>query len=41
MMHSEVGHSSIVTTPRYARLTDEAAMREAARLGAGEGERVQ
>ena len=28
-----LGHASIVTTQRYARLTDEAAMREAARIG--------
>jgi integrase len=27
-----LGHASIVTTQRYARLTDEAVMREAARL---------
>jgi len=28
-----LGHASIVTTQRYARLTDEAVMREAARIG--------
>jgi len=33
-----LGHASIVTTQRYARLTDEAVMREAARIGVG-GER--
>jgi integrase len=31
-----LGHASIVTTQRYARLTDEAVMREAARLSAAE-----
>ncbi len=28
-----LGHASIVTTQRYARLTDEAVMREAAWIG--------
>lgn len=28
-----LGHASIVTTQRYARLTDEAVMREAQRIG--------
>ena len=31
-----LGHASIVTIQRYARLTDEAVMREAARLQGGE-----
>ena len=30
-----LGHASIVTTQRYARLTDEAVMREAARISGG------
>jgi integrase len=32
-----LGHASIVTTQRYARLTDEAVMREAARLASSGG----
>ena len=32
-----LGHASIVTTQRYARLTDEAVMREAGRINAGAG----
>ena len=33
-----LGHASIVTTQRYARLSDEAVRRESARLGAASGE---
>ena len=31
-----LGHASIFTTQRYARLTDEAVMREAARIQGGD-----
>ena len=33
-----LGHASIVTTQRYARLSDEAVRRESERLGAASGE---
>jgi len=33
-MQQVLGHASITTTQRYAKLSDEAVMREAARLGA-------
>ena len=32
VLQQVLGHASIVTTQRYARLTDEAVMREAARM---------
>jgi site-specific recombinase XerD len=36
MLQQVLGHASITTTQRYARLLDEAVMREAARIRARE-----